>query len=58
MTLSASLSVSQSKVFNDSLLAMVQVLGLGQKDALSICILTDDIVGLAHTLDSRLVHKK
>ena len=36
---------------------MVQVLGLGQQDAFSLCILSDDIVGLAHTLSTRLVHK-
>lgn len=36
---------------------MVQVLGLGQQDAVSLCVLSDDIVGLAHTLSARLVHK-
>lgn len=57
LALNASLCVSQANVLHDSLLAVVQVLGLGQQDAVSLCVLTDDVVGLAHTLSSRLVHE-
>lgn len=57
LTLNTFLCVSQADVLEDSLLAVVQVLGLGQQDAASLCIFTDDVVGLAHTLSSRLVHK-
>lgn len=57
LTLNAFLSVSQADVLNDSLLALVQVLSLGQHDAFGLCVLSDEVVGLAHTLCSRLVHK-
>lgn len=36
---------------------MVQVLGLAQENAVSLGVLTDDIVGLADSLCSRLVDK-
>lgn len=58
LTLNAFLSVSQADVLKNSLLAVVHVLGFGQQDAFSLCVLTDDIVGLAHTLSTRLVRKK
>ncbi len=58
LTFSASLSVSQANVPEDSLLAVVQVLGLGQQDAVSLGVLTDDIVGLAHSLSAGLSNKK
>lgn len=58
LTLNTFLSVSQADVLKNSLLAVVHVLGLGQQDAISLCVLTDDVVGLAHTLSTRLVRKK
>lgn len=35
---------------------MVQVPGLDQQDALGLLVFTDDVVGTAHTLSSRLIH--
>lgn len=58
LTLRASLYVCQADILNDSLLTVVQVLSLGQQDALGLCVLTDDVVGLAHTLYTKLVAKK
>lgn len=58
LTLNTSFRVSQTDVLHDSLLAFVQVLRLGQQDKLILCVLTEEIVGLAHTLCSRLVDIK
>lgn len=53
----AFLYVFQADVLHDFLLAVVQVLGLGQMNAFGPRVLPDDIVGLAHTVSSRLDHK-
>lgn len=53
----AFLYVFQADVLHDFLLALVQVLGLGQMNAFGPHVLPDDIVGLAHTVSSRLDHK-
>ena len=52
------LSVSQTKLLLESLLAVIQILGLDQMNALSLGILTDDIAGLADSLSSSLVNIK
>lgn len=53
----AFLYVFQADVLHDFLLAVVQVLGLGQMNAFGPHVLPDDIVGLAHTVSSRLDRK-
>jgi len=53
-TLNTFLCVGQAYVLDDSLLAVVQVLGLGHMKTFSLCILTDHIVGPAHALNPSL----
>lgn len=48
--------VSKADVFEDSLLAEAKVPGLDQQD--SFYILVEDVVGLAHTVRTRLVWRK
>lgn len=48
--------VSKADDFVD--VAVAQVPGLDQQDTLGFSVLVDDVVGLAHTLRSRLVWRK
>lgn len=50
--------VSKADVFEDSPLAVAHVPGLDQQDTIGFYVLIEDVVGLAHTLSSRLVWKK
>lgn len=58
LTLWAFMCVSKADVFEDSPLAVAHVPGLDQQDTIGFYILAEDVVGLAHTLSSRLVWKK
>lgn len=50
--------VSKADVFEDSLLAEANVPGLDQQDTRGFYILVEDVVGLAHTVRTRLVWRK
>lgn len=50
--------VSKADVFEDSLLAEAQVLGLDQPVTRGFYILAEDVVGLAHTVRTRLVWRR
>ena len=54
LTLNTFLCVGQADVLVDSLLAVVQILGLCQMKTFSLYILSDDIVGPADALGSSL----
>ena len=46
--------VSQTQILDDPLLTVGEVLGLGDNNVLSLDILVDEVVGLAHSLGSSL----
>lgn len=58
LTLWESLYVSETNIFEDSVLAVAQVSGLDHPDTIVFFVLVEDVVGLAQTVSSSLVWKE